>query len=134
MSLNKVMVIGHLGQDPEIRYTPTGLPVANFNVATNEFFIDKEGKRQDRTEWHRIVVLGKIALTCNEHLKNGREVFIEGRLQTREWEANGQNNHRTEIVAARVQFLGARPADNGVEDSTTSISSESASPSEGNDR
>ena len=109
MSLNKVMVIGHLGQDPEIRYTPAGLPVANFAVATNEVFVDKEGERQERTEWHRIVVMGKIALTCNEYLKKGRQVFVEGRLQTREWENNGQNNRRTEIVAAQVQFLGTPP-------------------------
>jgi len=106
VSLNKVMVIGHLGQDPELRYTPAGLPVANFTVATNEVFVDKEGKRQERAEWHRIVVMGKIALTCNEYLKKGRQVFVEGRLQTREWENNGLSSRRTEIVAARVQFLG----------------------------
>jgi single-strand DNA-binding protein len=111
VSLNKVMVIGHLGQDPEIRYTPTGLPVANFSVATNEVFVDKEGKRQERTEWHRIVVMGKIALTCNEYLKKGRQVFVEGRLQTREWENNGQNSRRTEIVGTRIQFLGSPQRD-----------------------
>jgi single-strand DNA-binding protein len=97
------------GQDPEIRYTPTGLPVVNFSVATNEVFLDKEDKRQERAEWHRIVVMGKVALTCNEYLKKGRQVFVEGRLQTREWESNGQNSRRTEIVAARVQFLGPPP-------------------------
>lgn len=107
MSLNKVMLMGHLGQDPEIRYTPTGLPVVNFSVATNEVFLDKEGKRQERAEWHRIVVMGKVALTCNEYLKKGRQVFLEGRLQTREWETNGENGRRTEILATRVQFLGA---------------------------
>ena len=111
MSLNKVMGIGHLGQDPEIRYTPTGLPVANFSVATNEVFEDKEGKRQERTEWHRIVVLGKNALTCKEYLQRGRQVFVEGRLQTREWENGAQNARRTEIVATRVQFLGPPPSD-----------------------
>jgi single-strand DNA-binding protein len=111
MSLNKVLVIGHLGQDPEIRYTPTGLPVVNFSVATNEVFVDKEGKRRDRTEWHRVVVIGKTALSCNEYLKKGRQVFVEGRLQTREWESNGTSNRRTELVAARVQFLGALLSD-----------------------
>ena len=118
MSLNRVMVIGHLGQDPEIRYTPAGLPVANFTVATNEVFVDNEGKRQERTEWHRIVVMGKIALTCNEYLKKGRQVFVEGRVQTREWENNGQSNRRTEIVAARVQFLGAPPSDARADESS----------------
>jgi single-strand DNA-binding protein len=108
MSLNKVLVIGHLGQDPEIRYTPTGMPVVNLSVATDEAYRDKEGKRQERTQWHRVVVIGKLALSCREYLKRGREVFIEGRLKYREWENNGGNKqHRTEIVAGRVQFLGS---------------------------
>ncbi len=111
MSLNKVMIIGHLGQDPEIRYTPTGLPVVNFSVATDEAYVDKEGKRQERVEWHRVVVIGKPALTCHEYLRKGRQVFAEGRLRTREWESNGTNGRRTEIVASRVQFLGAPPSD-----------------------
>jgi single-strand DNA-binding protein len=105
------MVIGHLGQDPEIRYTPTGLPVVNFSVATDEQYVDNEGKRHERTEWHRVVVIGKLALTCHEYLRRGRQVFVEGRLRTREWESNGATGRRTEIVAIRVQFLGAPPAD-----------------------
>lgn len=109
MSLNKVMVIGHLGQDPEIRYTPAGLPVVNLSVATDEQYVDNEGKRHERTEWHRVVIIGKLALTCNEYLKKGRQVFVEGRLRTREWESNGATGRRTEIVASRVQFLGAPP-------------------------
>jgi len=111
MSLNKVMVIGHLGQDPEIRYTPTGLPVVNLSVATDEPYLDKEGKRRERTEWHRIVVIGKLALNCNEYLKKGRQVFVEGRLRNREYEAkvDGRKQHRAEIVASRVQFLGGPP-------------------------
>jgi single-strand DNA-binding protein len=111
MSLNKVMVIGHLGQDPEIRYTPAGMPVVNFSVATDEAYVDKDGKRQERAEWHRVVVAGKLALICREYLKRGRQVFVEGRLRTREWESNGITGRRTEIVASRVQFLGAPPAD-----------------------
>jgi single-strand DNA-binding protein len=109
MSLNKVMVIGHLGQDPEIRYTPTGLPVVNFSVATDEAFVDSDGKRQERTEWHRVVVIGKFALTCNEYLKKGRQVFVEGRLRNREFEtkSDGRKQRHTEIVASRIQFLGA---------------------------
>jgi single-strand DNA-binding protein len=106
MSLNKAMVIGHLGQDPEIRYTPAGMPVVNLSVATDGAYVDKDGKRQERVEWHRIVVVGKLALTCHEYLKKGRQVFVEGRLQTREWESNGSTSRRTEILAARVQFLG----------------------------
>lgn len=111
MSLNKVMVIGYLGQDPEMRYTPTGLPVANFSVATDEPYLDKVGKRPQRTEWHRVVVVGKLAITCSQYLKKGRLVYVEGRLQHREWEGNGLTKQRTEIVAMRVQFLGAQPTD-----------------------
>jgi len=118
MSLNKVMVIGHLGQDPEIRYTPAGLPVVNFSVATDEQYVDNDGKRHERTEWHRILVIGKLALTCNEYLKKGRQVFVEGRLHNREYETkpDGRKQRRTEIVANRVQFLGAPPADVKAED------------------
>jgi single-strand DNA-binding protein len=127
MSLNRVMVIGHLGQDPEIRYTPTGVPVVNFSVATDETFVDKDGKRHERTEWHRVVIIGKLALTCNEYLKKGRQVFVEGRLHNREYETrpDGRKQRGTEIVALRVQFLGAPPAENvdetGSEDSTLSV-------------
>lgn len=118
MSLNKVMVIGHLGQDPEIRYTPAGMPVVNLSVATDEAYVDKDGKRQERTEWHRVVVVAKLALTCHEYLKRGRQVFVEGRLRTREWESNGATGRRTEIVASRVQFLGAPPSDAKMQDSS----------------
>jgi single-strand DNA-binding protein len=111
MSLNRVMLLGNLGQDPEIRYTPAGMPVVNLSVATDEAYVDKDGKRQEHTQWHRVVVVGKLALTCHEYLKRGRQVFVEGRLRTREWESNGATARRTEIVASRVQFLGAPPAE-----------------------
>jgi single-strand DNA-binding protein len=109
MSLNRVMMIGNLGQDPEIRDTPSSLRLVNFSVATDEPCVDKEGKRQGRVEWHRIVVIGNLALTCNEYLKKGRQVFVEGRRRTREYEAkvDSRKQYRTEIVASRVQFLGA---------------------------
>ena len=83
--LNKVMLIGNLGKDPEVRYTPSGQAVANFNIATNESWTDKAGQKQERTEWHRIVVWGKAAELCGEYLSKGRQVYIEGKLQTREW-------------------------------------------------
>jgi single-strand DNA-binding protein len=118
MSLNKVMVIGHLGQDPEIRYTPAGMPVVNFSVATDEAYLDKDGRRQERAEWHRVVVVGKLAMICHEYLKRGRQVFVEGRLRTREWESNGTTSRRTEIVASRVQFLGTRPSEAVASDTT----------------
>ena len=114
MSLNRVTLIGHLGQDPELRHLPTsGQPVTSFSVATDEAYTDKQGQRQERTDWHHIVVFGKAAESCKEYLKQGRQVYVEGRLRTREYEArnNGGKRQRTEIIAQRVQFLGTPPAD-----------------------
>jgi primosomal replication protein N len=90
MSLNRAMIIGNLGQDPEIRYTPSGLPVVNFSLATDERYLDKEGKRQEGVQWHQIVAMGKLALTCNEYLKKGRQVFVEGRLRTENGKTTAQ--------------------------------------------
>ena len=116
MSLNRVMMIGNLGHDPEIRYTPRGLPLVNFSVAIDESYLDKEGKRQARVVWHRIVAAGKLALVCHEYLKEGRQVFVEGRLRYAEWESNsdGRKQHRAEVVAARVQFLGSPSPDDKI--------------------
>ena len=113
MSLNKVTLIGHLGQDPELRNLPSGQAVGRFSVATDEPYTDKEGKRQEHTEWHQVVTFGKVAETCGKYLAKGRQVYVEGRLRTREYDAknNGGKRQRTEIVAIRVQFLGIPPAD-----------------------
>ena len=110
MSLNKVMVIGHVGHDPEIRYTPAGMPVVNLSVATDEAYLNRHGKREERVEWHRVVVVGKLALNCHEHLRKGREVFVEGRLRTAQSKSNGVRSWYTNIVASRVQFLGSPPS------------------------
>src|SRR6202171_112207 len=107
--VNKVILIGNLGRDPEVRYTPGGQAVANFTVATNENWTDKAGQKQERTEWHRIVVWGKLAELCGEYLAKGRQCFVEGRLQTREWmDKENKKNYTTEVVANNVVFLGAR--------------------------
>jgi single-strand DNA-binding protein len=107
--VNKVLLIGRLGRDPELRYTQGGQAVANFTVATNEYWNNKEGERQERTEWHRIVAWGKQAEFCNNYLAKGRQVFVEGRLQTREWEdQKGEKRRTTEIVANSIQALGSR--------------------------
>ena len=111
MSINKVILIGRLGQDPELKYTPAGQAVSTFSLATSENWTDKGGQRQERTEWHRIVVWGKTAENCNKYLAKGRQIFVEGRLQTRSWDKDGQKHYTTEIVANTVQFLGSR-ADN----------------------
>jgi single-strand DNA-binding protein len=108
-SVNKVILIGNLGRDPELRYTQEGQGVANFTLATNERWRDKSGNNQERTEWHRIVVWGKQAENCAQYLQKGRRVYVEGRLQTRDWEdRDGNKRQTTEIVAQTVQFLDRR--------------------------
>jgi single-strand DNA-binding protein len=108
-SVNRVILVGNLGRDPELRYTAGGQPVASFSVATNERWNDREGKTQERTEWHRIVVWGKQGENCANYLQKSRSVYIEGRLQTREWEdKEGQKRQTTEVVAQTVQFLDRR--------------------------
>ena len=107
MSVNKVILVGRLGQNPEIRYTPSGAAVANFSVATNEVWNDKSGQKQERTEWHKIVVWGKIAEVCGKYLTKGKQVYLEGRLQTRQWQdKDSQTRYTTEVIAQSVQFLG----------------------------
>lgn len=107
MSVNKVLLIGRLGNNPEMRYTNTGTAVANFNLATSENWNDKSGQRQEKTEWHRVVVWGKLAELCEKYLSKGRQCFVEGRLQTRSWDdKDGNKKYTTEIVATTVQFLG----------------------------
>jgi len=112
-SVNKVILVGNLGRDPELRYTQSGTALATFTLATNESFNTKDGQREERTEWHRIVAWGKTGELCSQYLSKGRPVYIEGRLQTREWEnKEGQKQRTTEIVAQTVQFLGS-PRDGG---------------------
>jgi len=107
--INKVILIGRLGKDPEVRYTQDGSAVASFSIATSEEWKDKEtGDKKERTEWHRIVAWRKLGELCGEYLSKGRQVYIEGKLQTRSWEKDGVTRYTTEIVASDVQFLGSR--------------------------
>ncbi len=109
MSLNKVMLIGNLGRDPEVRFTQGGTPVANFTLATNERWTDQSGEKQEKTEWHRIVVWGKQAEIAGEYLRKGRQIYVEGSLQTREWtDRDGNKRYTTEVKALRFQMLGGR--------------------------
>ena len=104
-SLNKVMLIGRLGRDPEIRYSTDGLAIANFSVATDESYKDRSGNRQTQTEWHRIVAFGKLAEICGEYLMKGRQVYIEGRLKTRSWtDKNGDKKYTTENNPKKTDF------------------------------
>lgn len=117
MTINKVILVGRLGRDPEGRATGGGAKVVRLNVATDEVWTDKSGQRQKQTEWHRVVVFGKTADNCERYLKKGSQIWVEGRLQTREWQDNaGAKRYTTEIVARDVKFLdraGDRPGGGG---------------------
>jgi len=114
MSVNKVILIGRLGQDPEVRQTAGGNSVASLSIATDESWTDKNGERQKKTEWHRVVAWGRTAELCGEYLKKGREVYIEGRLETRKWQdKDGQDRYTTEIKADAVKFIGGRDDGDG---------------------
>ena len=104
MYLNKVMLYGNLTRDPEMRSLPSGVPVTNFSIATNRTFKDRDGNRQEQTEFHTIVVFGRQAETVSQYLKKGSAAYVEGRLQTRSWDKDGQKQYRTEVIAETVQF------------------------------
>lgn len=110
-NLNKVMIIGRLGKDPEVKYTQAGQAVASMSVATSEKWKDKNGEQQERTEWHRVVAWGKLAELCGEYLKKGSLAYFEGKIQTREYEKDGSKRYSTEVVAQTVQFLTKKEGD-----------------------
>ena len=108
-SVNKVILIGNLGRDPETRYMPDGGAITNISIATTETWKDKQGEKQEKTEWHRVAFFGKLAEIAGEYLKKGSQVYVEGRLQTRKWQdKDGADKYTTEIVADRMQMLGSR--------------------------
>lgn len=108
-SVNKVILVGNIGRDPETRYMPSGDAMVNLSLATTDQWKDKGGERQEKTEWHRIVLFGKTAEVAGQYLRKGSQVYIEGRLQTRKWtDKEGQERYTTEIVADRMQMLGSR--------------------------
>ena len=106
-SVNKVILVGNLGADPELKYTPSNRPLCNLRIATTDVFKDKSGQRQEKTEWHRVTVWGDTAENCNKYLAKGRSVYVEGRLQTRSYDKDGQKHYATDVVADRVVFLGS---------------------------
>ncbi len=127
--LNKVMVIGNLGRNPEMRYTPSGRPVTSFSVATSRSWVNAEGERREETEWFNVVAWGNLAEICKQHLTKGQQVYVEGRLQTRGWEdQNGKKHYRTELVANEMIILGERKSAEATEETrereTVSESSE----------
>ena len=113
-SVNKVILVGNLGRDAELRYTPGGSPVATLNLATTEVWNDKSGQRQEKTEWHRVVLWGKTAESLNEYLTKGKQIYVEGRLQTRQWDdKDGNKRYTTEIRGDRIVLLGGGGAGGG---------------------
>ncbi len=115
--LNKVMVIGHLGRDPEMRYTPSGRPVTTFSVASNRSWTTADGERRTDTEWFNVVAWNKLAEICNQYLTKGQQVYVEGRLQTRRWEdSNGTRHTSVEVIANEMIMLGDRRTDEGIDD------------------
>ncbi len=121
--INKVILVGRLGKDPEVRYTPSGVAVANFTVATSEEWKDKvTGEKQERTEWHKIVAWRRLGEICGEYLHKGSQVFIEGRIQTKTWEdRDGNTRYTTEIIAQNMQMLGAPGKQGGAESVSESM-------------
>ncbi len=121
-SINKVILVGNVGADPEVKYTPSGVPVGKFSVATNERFKNKSGEWQDRTEWHNIVAWQKLAEIVGEYVSKGSKVYVEGKLQTSSWEdrRSGEKRYRTEIVARDLVLLGLRENGNSKEEHATS--------------
>jgi len=125
--INKVILIGNVGTEPELRYTNSGSAVANFSMATNESWTDKSGEKQEQTEWHRIVAWGRLGEICNQYLKKGSKIYIEGRLQTRSWDGqDGQKRYTTEIVAREMQMLDSRGEGSGGSDPGSSYEPASA--------
>jgi single stranded DNA-binding protein (ssb) len=129
-NLNKVTLIGRLGQDPEIRYTQSGSAVANATIATNDFWTDKQGEKQERTEWHSLMLWGKLADLAQSYLKKGSHIFVEGRLLTRDWEdQQGQKHYKTEVVVTTMQFLDSRISDSESTSSATTPAYTESTPS-----
>lgn len=117
MGVNKVILVGNLGANPEVRYTQSGQTVANLRIATTERWTDKSGQKQEATEWHRVVVWGRQAEIVSQYLTKGRQVYVEGRIRTRQWQdQSGQKRYSTEIVAQNVQMLGGRSEQRGPDD------------------
>jgi single-strand DNA-binding protein len=131
--INKVILIGNLGADPEVRYTPSGVAVAQFNIATSEEWKDKDsGEKRERTEWHRIVAWRRLGEICGEYLSKGQQVYVEGRIQTNTWEdKEGNKRYTTEIIANTVQFLGKRESSESARPRSTTPADYQGVPAQG---
>jgi len=131
-NLNKIMIIGNVGKDPEMRFTPSGAAVTTFSVAVNNSYVSKTtNEKRTETEWFNVVAWGKLAEICNQYLVKGKSVYVEGQIKTRSWDGNdGQKKYRTELRANQVQFLGSKPAEAAAEVSLPKEGEEDVSPEE----
>ncbi len=129
--VNKVILLGRLGADPEVRYTAGGTAVAKFNLATSETWKDKDGSKQEKTEWHRVVAFGKLGETCGEYLSKGKQVYVEGKLQTRSWEdKEGNKKYTTEVNVSNMVMLGSGSGEGGGKEVAVSVEPQSFGSSE----
>lgn len=125
-TVNKVIIIGRLGRDPEMKYTSSGTAVVNFSLATNHYMKDKDGNNSEQTDWHNVVAFGRTAEVAGEYLSKGRLVYVEGRLQTRSWDdQNGQKKYKTEIVCSSLQLLGSKGESGGTKEDEPPVPKES---------
>jgi single-strand DNA-binding protein len=130
-SINKVILIGRLGKDPEVKYTPSGVPVAKFTLATDEVFKDRAGEQQRRTEWHNIVAWSKLAEICGEYLTKGKQIYIEGKIQSRQWQDQSGNKRTSyEIVAREMKMLGSKADSEAARTAEPAAAAEPAEPTE----
>lgn len=128
MYINKAIIFGNITRDPELRALPSGMNVCNFSVATNRVYKDRDGKKQEQTDFHNVVVFGRQADTVSQYLKKGSSVYVEGRMQTRSWEQNGEKKYRTEVVADSVQFGPRSSGSGGAPRKSEQVADEPASP------
>ncbi len=130
--INKVILVGNLGKDPEVKYTQGGTAFANFSIATSERWTDKNGEKQEKTEWHRVVAWGKLAEICGEYMSKGKQVYIEGKLQTRQWEdKDGNTRYTTEVKADNVMLLGRKDSFDESNDKSGSYPADKNEPDDG---
>jgi single-strand DNA-binding protein len=131
-SVNKVIIVGNLGKDPDFRVTPGGQPVANFSMATTERWSDKSGQKKEKTEWHNIVLWGRLAEIANQYLKKGSSAYVEGRLQTRSWDdKDGNKRYTTEVVGVVLQLLGKKGSEEAAPDASAGMPETETPPSSG---
>lgn len=132
--VNKVMIVGHVGQEPQVRHLPNGTSVTNVSVATNNYWLDSNGEKRESVEWHRIVFFGKLADVCGQYVSKGSQIYLEGRLQTREWEKDGIKRYTTEIIGREMQILSPRGSEENANNKYDQTANERSFPTNQQDK